>query len=374
MSDEGTVPFGSNEVRLSPREWLAAAAVIAVVLALAPILWERVERFEPGPDYRVPFRLGSDYWHYSRTCRAAAARGRTLVVGDSVVWGHYVAAEDTLSHHLNELAGKERFANLGVDGIHPAALAGLIEHYGGAITDRDVVLHCNLLWMSSKRHDLQSRKEFAFNHPKLVPQLLVRIPCYRESDAGRLAIVVGRHLPFRGWASHLEIAYFDSLGLASWTLEHPYDNPLRRVTLELPSPNEAPSPEPVAEPWTAKGMPRFDAAWVELETSFQWRSLRRAITTLRRRGNRVFVLLGPFNEHMLTEKSLAAYEARKSSIGEWLRENGVPHAIPSPLPSDLYADASHPLGEGYAEVARQLDRDEAFGRFIAQRPDEEKLR
>jgi hypothetical protein len=32
----------------------------------------------------------------------------------------------------------------------------------------------------------------------------------------------------------------------------------------------------------------------------------------------------------------------------------LPHAIPGPLPSELYADASHPLREGYAQLAREV--------------------
>ncbi len=141
-----------------------------------------------GPDYRVPYSLGNDYWNYARTCREVATGDRTLVVGDSVIWGHYVAGGETLSHYLNERIGAARFANLGLDGVHPAALCGLVEHYGTAIQRRQVVLNCNLLWLSSARHDLSTDKEFAFNHPALVPQFWPKIPCYRaplSEQAGR---------------------------------------------------------------------------------------------------------------------------------------------------------------------------------------------
>ena len=198
MSDKLDVPFAANEVRLSPREWIVTLALIAVSLYLIPIVWRRAERLEIGPDHRVPYSLGYDYWMYGRYCRAACAQGRTLVVGDSVVWGHYVAKDQTLSHHLNELARDGRFANLGVDGIHPAAMAGLLEYHGRAIAGGSVILHGNLLWMSSERHDLQSRKEFAFNHPSLVPQFFPRIPCYRESWWSRVGTVARRQLSFCG--------------------------------------------------------------------------------------------------------------------------------------------------------------------------------
>ena len=357
------VPFSSNEVRLSPGEWVIAGIVLVASLYFIPILWQQVEPLGAGVDYRIPYRLGEDYWTYSRYCRDACSQDKALVIGDSVVWGHYVGPNETLSHYLNELADEDRFANLGVDGIHPAALAGLIEHYGRAISGKDVILHCNFLWMSSKRHDLQVAKEFVFNHPQLVPQFFPQIPCYRESLSGRLGIVVGRNVPLFGWTKHLQIAYFENTDVPLWTLEHPYDNPAAAVTFELPAADEPPSPEPVAKPWSEKGIPRFNPSWVELATSFQWRSFQRTIEILRRRGNRVFVLVGPFNEHMLTEASLEVYKERQREAEAWFRSNGVPYAIPPALPTDDYADASHPLGEGYRMLASRLLENRSFADF-----------
>ena len=370
MSD---VPFGSNEVRLSPRGWLIALIAIAGVFYSTPARWERIEEFEPGPDYRVPFSLGYDYWFYSRYSRLACSRDQTLVLGDSVMWGHYVAAEETLSHYLNRLAGGDRFANLAVDGIHPAAMAGLVDYYGRSVAESDVILHCNLLWTSSKRHDLQIEKEFSFNHPRLVPQFLADIPCYTESASSKLGIVVERYFPFFTWARHLQIAYFAELDLPNadlptWTMRHPYENPAREISLELPSPNEPPSPAPVAEPWTEQHLSKFGPAWVELRTSFQWTSFKRTIRILRRRGNRVFVLVGPLNEHMLTEEGLQTYRQQKREVEAWLEENRIAHWIAPVLPSDEYADASHPLAGGYAMLAEQLFQSEPFVRFRSNHP------
>jgi hypothetical protein len=355
--------FGPGAVRLSGREWLVAAAIVAAVLAALPFAWKRIEPLPPGPDLRLPYRLGSDYGTYARLVEQAAARDATLVVGDSVVWGHYVAKDETLSGRLNALAGADRFANLGVDGIHPAALEGLVAYYGGAAAGRRVVLHCNLLWMSSERHDLRVAKEFAFNHPGLVPQFVPWIPCYREPVAGRLAIVIGRRLPFSGWANHLRVAYWDDLDLASWTLENPYKCPAEAVTLRLPSPDEPPSPAPDARPWTAKGIARFAPAWVDLDGSLQWAALRRTVEMLRARGSRVFVLVGPFNEPMLEPASLAAYKERTREVAAWLGGRGIPCRAPAALPSQFYADASHPLADGYRLLAEGLLADEEFRRF-----------
>ena len=82
------------------------------------------ETFRSDPDYRIPHDLSNDYWLYDRDTRAAARQNEILLIGDSVIWGEYVTRQETLAHYLNELAGKERYANLGLDGAHPLALAG----------------------------------------------------------------------------------------------------------------------------------------------------------------------------------------------------------------------------------------------------------
>ena len=358
-----SIPFAAHAVRLSPRQWLLAAALVAAAAAGIPRCWERLEPLPEPVNNRLPYRLGNDYWTFARYARQAADPSQTLLIGDSVVWGHYVGKDSTLSAHLNRLRGSGRYVNLGVDGIHPAAMAGLLRCYGRSLAGRRVILHCNLLWMSSPRHDLTDDKEFAFNHPSLVPQFWPAISCYKESLSGRLGHVVGRNVGFLGWAKHLQIAYFDSRDLTSWMLEHPYDNPLRRLTLALPSPDDPPSPPPSQESWEAQRIPKANFRWVELSESLQWRSFGEVLGLLQRRGNQVFVLVGPFNEHMLLERSLKAYAARKAFVRQWLAEAGIPHHVAEALPSETYADASHPLDRGYALLAGRLLADAAFQRF-----------
>jgi len=351
---------GASGLRLSLREWAVVAAILAVVIGSTPVLWQRLEPLDMGVDYRVPYRLSNDYWTYRRIARATCPDGKIPVIGDSVVWGHYVTPAQTLTHHLNTLSGHDRFANLGVDGIHPAAMAGLMAYHAGSIADTTVILHCNLLWISSARQDLQTRKEFSFNHPDLVPQFAPKIPCYRRTLSDRLGVVLQRRLPFGNWVGHVRIAYFEGSDLSSWTLDHPYENPLRRLTLRLPSPDEPLSPEPDTESWAEKGLTGFDARWVELDTSIQWASVKRTLDILQRRGNRVLVLLGPLNEHMLTQRSLTEYEQRKAGVEAWFRKRNVDCIVPPPLPSSLYADASHPLAEGYAVLAKRLLHHDTF--------------
>lgn len=342
----------SNSLQLSGRQWLALAGLAIAFVALSPSLWTWIEPFPAEADYRMPYALGNDYGFYDRFTREAASRCEAMLVGDSVVWGAYVTRTQTLSHALNALAGRERFANLGLDGAHPAALAGLIEHHASGLRGKTVVLACNLLWMSSPRHDLRESAEFDFNHPGLVPQFVPRIPCYRADAATRLGRVIDRNSRFTTWTYHLQQAYFGSMAIPEWTLEHPYDCPLQAAVQPLPLSDNKLRHAPVA--WTRQGMAAQDFPWVDPATSLQWQSFRRAIEILRRRDNRVIVLLCPFNEHMLTPASRERFVDVRAAVMASLDATGVPVMAPSTLPSDFYADASHPLDAGYRRLAGDM--------------------
>jgi hypothetical protein len=341
----------SNGIRLTGRQWLGLGVFAVLLMVLDPLLWKRAEPFNPDADYRMPHDLSNDYWLYERFAELAAERYDTLVLGDSVVWGEYVTGQQTLSHYLNEQAGRERCANLGLDGAHPLALYGLVRYYTGSFSGKSVLLQCNPLWLSSPRADLQDKKATEFNHPRLVPQFVPRIPAYQEEISPRIGVVVEQHLALAQWTTHLQQAYYDRSDIPAWTLEHPYDNPLAPLTRGLPLPDE--SLRHLPQPWYQSGITRQDYPWVDLETSLQWRAFRDVVELLRKRNNRVFVLVGPFNEHLLTPESLQRYRQVKATIAQWLQEAQVPHAVPSPLPSKYYGDASHPLAPGYALLARE---------------------
>lgn len=332
------------------------------VFSLGPGLWETVETFEPGPDYRLPYELATDYWLYGRYCEWACSKYEMLVVGDSVIWGHYVPKDETLSHHLNDIAGRNQFANLGVDGIHPIALEGLLRYYARDISGKSVVLHFNPLWITSRKHDLQAQKEFHFNHPKLAPQLPGVIPCYKASYAKRISAIMQRYVPVFAWTSHLHKAYFDNMDLPTWTLEHPYANPLKAVNFRILARDKRIDGKPAS--WNEKQMALQDFQWVNVESSLQWRAFRRSVKMLMRRDNRVFVLVGPFNEHMLKGDNIWLYRNIKCEIGAWLKQNNVPHLIAPALPSELYVDASHPLSRGYALLAKRLAENDSFKKTV----------
>jgi hypothetical protein len=355
--DKAGFPFSSNNIRLSWREWVIAAIICLALFRFGPSLWGRIEKFAPGVDYRLPYTLGNDYWLYSRYCRWACSKYDTVVVGDSVIWGHYVSRDNTLSHYLNQYAAQDCVANLGVDGFHPAALRGLLTYYGKGISGKKVIIQFNPLWMSSPKHDLQTEKEFHFNHPKLVPQFFPRIPCYKDSFSKRFSAVIERYVPFFSFTSHLRIVYFENMALSNWTLEHPYRNPLDAIKFELPASGNN-LQENVS--WTEKGIAQEDFQWVMPAQSLQWRFFRQTIDLLKSRKNTVFVVVGPFNEHMLKPDSYKTYQKIKSEIEIWLRHNNIAYCVPDVLPSELYRDASHPLGQGYAMLAKQLFENQSF--------------
>jgi hypothetical protein len=368
-----------NEVRLNARQWITALALVIMIVLLTPVVWKKIERFETGPDYRMPYELSKDYWLYERRLRQLRSSQQIVVVGDSVVWGEYVLSDGTLSHYLSQESGRpDQFVNAGVNGLFPLALEGLLDHYGGALRDRKILLHCNLLWMSSPKADLQTQKEEKFNHPRLVPQFQPRIPCYRADVAERLGIVVERNWSFLSWVGHLQNTYFDQKNILAWTLTddggdppsypNTYKNPLAQITWVVPAaPRNDPMRGPTSarhKPWSASGAATTRFEWVALDTSLQWGAFRRLTALLRERGNKVFVVIGPFNETMLVEENKTPFRSLRDGAADWFAKNGIPHLVPDTLPSDLYADASHPLTEGYARLARQLYQNEAFQRWL----------
>jgi hypothetical protein len=367
-----------NEVRLNARHWMVVFVLLAIIGLLTPALWKRLERFEPGPDYRIPYGLSKDYWLYGRRLQPIAPTN-VVVLGDSVVWGEYVRPDGTLSHFLNEQSGQPgKFVNAGVNGLFPLAFEGLIRDYGGPLRHRKVILHCNVLWMSSAKADLSTDKEERFNHANLVPQFVPRIPCYKADLNQRLGAVIERHFTFSEWATHLQIAYFGQKSIPNWTLvddgrdpphyPNAYKNPLAQITFTIPTepavdPERGPN-SPRHKPWSMKGEGSTRFEWVELDQSLQWAAFRRAVNLLQSRDNDVFVLVGPFNENMMAAENRPAFRRLRDGIADWLAKHNVAGLLPETLASALYADASHPLTEGYRLLAEHLYGDAPFRKWM----------
>jgi len=350
------VEFGKGTLRLTGRDWIIAAALFAAILVLIPAFADRRDDAAPPAGARVPYAQSEDYWIYRQLFRRATASNQIPVIGDSFVWGEYVPPGETFSSHLNEATGSTRFVNAGLNGAHPLALCGLVEHYAGSLRGGSVLLHCNLLWMSSPERDLRIDSEIPFNHPRLIPQLDPRIAAYQGPASQRLEVVVHRAVPYFGFANHLRSEFWNGQDLPHWTIEHPYANPVQ----SRPEDPRAEEPRSPAVPWTRRGIEPQDWEWIDLGGSLQWRAWRETAERLRARGNRVFVVVGPFNEHLLTAPSRERYRRMQSEVEAWLKSRDFSYSAPPVLPTDEYGDASHPLSAGYARLAEQLARDAAF--------------
>jgi hypothetical protein len=368
-----------NEVRLNGKKWLIALALIAVAFVAIPRLWKSVETFETGRDYRIPYALSKDYWLYERRLANERDPSKIFILGDSVVWGEYVLPDGTLSHFLNEQTGAtDRFINAGVNGLYPLAIEGLARDYA-PLRDRKVILHCNLLWMSSPKADLQENKAQQLNHSRLLPQFH-KIPSYKADANERLSASIERHVQFFSWVTHLQSAYFNDKSIPAWTLaddgadppQYPnaYKNPPRQITLRVPSaPADDPERGPASprhQPWFKTGATPTGFEWVAPEQSLQLAAFHRTIQKLRARGNNVLVVVGPFNEHIIAPESKPGFENLRSAVVAFLRSDNIPFAIPQALGSNLYADGSHPLTEGYKALARELLNDAGFSKWLAQ--------
>ena len=79
---------------------------------------------------------------------------------------------------------------------------------------------------------------------------------YKEAISPRIGVVVERNVPFLGWASHIQQAYFDRMDIPSWTLERPTANPLTNLRAGLPPSDNLLRHEPI--PWFQRRITRQD--------------------------------------------------------------------------------------------------------------------
>lgn len=351
MTTTGEGPAGERvALNLSLRDWLVTALLVTALLAVMPHIPFRGRAPKVEPDYRIPYALSTRYDLYRRYTALCAKQFPTILVGDSVVWGQCALRTQTLAHHLNELTKQPRFADAGLDGMHPIVLAELLEHHAPALARKDVVVQFDPLWMMIDSDPTPKSVQQAMeNRPGLVPRLA-------GDFSGRLKesleIAVGRWFrrsPLAGWAERLADTRMDFL---AWSLDHPYESPLKAISAALPPSEDSPTMR--LGPWSGLPESKLDATWPDLTRHPQWTSFEHILTLLERRGNRVLVLLGPMNEHMMSDAMRNGYQGFRASVEARLAERGVPCFAPPPLRSEHYNDICHPTGAGYEELARAL--------------------
>lgn len=91
----------------------------------------------------------------------------------------------------------------------------------------------------------------------------------------------------------------------------------------------------------------------------------RMVSLLEARGNDVIIVMGPFNEHIMTPENANVFRQLQVEAVEQL-DHGRTVVVPNSLRSELYGDASHPLTDGYRNLAQQLLDDADFLRWLNQ--------
>jgi hypothetical protein len=307
-------------------------------------------------NYRIPYSMGEDYFLYNRYSEEIAAEKTIPVIGDSVIWGHYTDKENTLSANLNRLNTQIKFSNMGLDGIHPAAMSGLIETYTAEFKNRKIIVGINLLWMSSPRHDLNGAVNSEINHKTLLPQFHPEIPSYRPSFEEKITAIISRFIPLFSWVDHVRLTRFAGKSFYIWTMENPHKNIIEYFSHKK---DESKVPDGMRP----DKMQEQNIEWITAERSLQWKFMTATLLALKKNGNEVAAVITPFNTYMMTEESRKKYFSILAEM-EWiLRENGITPVIPQALPKKYFADSSHPTADGYKLVAEDMMKNREFADF-----------
>ena len=363
-------PFGVNEMRLNARQWLAALAIFLACAVAMPRIWKRVERFDTGQRLPHPLRAeqrllalpaasGADLGSSER-----AGAGRLGGLGRIRAAGRHA---DAFSEPGERPAGplrqlrRQRRLPAGDGGADRALRRGAAQPQGHRPLQRAV----------DEQPEGRPERERGGDFQPLAAGAAVvhaRFPVTGPMPPTRLNVVAERSIGLLGWVNIWTASTIDQLSIPRWTLEedgsdpprcpNAWRNPLAQITLTVPG---EPARRPAARPRQPAAQAlerrrqRADALRLgQPGQSLQWQAFQRSIGLLRSRGNDVLVILGPFNESMVAEDQRPALHRMRDGIAAWLTSHQIPHIVPDALPSDLYADASHPLTEGYALLARRI--------------------
>jgi len=350
-------------LELSLREWLLVALLVTALLAVVPHVPFRGRAPVVERDYRIPYALSTRYDLYRRFTTLAAGQFPTLVIGDSVVWGQCAKRNDTLTHHLNELVKQPRFANAGLDGMQPVALLDLLEFHAPGVTGTRILLQFDPLWLMLEGPTSSQGRDELYNRPDLIPRLAAHFTGPFKEFASLSWSHLTRNSPLKDWGEQLADARIDFL---AWSLDHPYESPLKAISAALP-PSEDTHPQRLT-PWNAFPAQPMSTRWCDLRRDPQWAAFLRTLSLLQARGNDVLVVVGPMNEHMFDRLSLEAYQALKTEMARQIRARGIRCYVPELLRSEQFADICHPLGPGYAALARELLQKESAWLFGREEP------
>jgi len=239
--------------------------------------------------------------------------------------------------------------------MHPIALENLLEYHAPSVTRKSVILQFNPLWLMSQGEVSAQAGEPLRNRPNLVPRLASGIQSSRKllvEDAwSRVARV-------ELWNRPIERVLESQVDVLAWSISHPYENPSQVLTSPLPPSEDTFSPR--LEAWNSGTNPTtVDCFWSDPRHHGQWQAFERILDRLESRGNRVLIVVGPINEHMLTPAGRESYRLFLDAVRNLLVSRKAPFYVPPLLPPDRFADICHPLAPGYEDLARLLLKDQA---------------
>ena len=384
MKTNDTSPKIRSEEKVPPRVWLWIIVVVVLANILLPILWNNFEKRPSIENSRQPYHLSKDYWHYEKMLEDSISQSSKIpvtIIGDSVVWGEYVDRDSTLTAYLNERSNVQntyKFLNAGINGLYPVVLKELIENYYPHNKRLPVILHYNFLWISNPEADLQDPKERTLNHSNLLPQFFHDIPPYKAPFEKRLKITVSLHIPSNRLAKHIQISYVDNKSIPNWTMDMGptwppnYPNSSKNISGQFDFQNLSEHENDPSrgkhssrhKSWNRKGMQVQQDRWIDPTSSIQWPALLKLTKLLQEKNLSVFVIIGPLNKHMMDERSQNKCSHYEGLARIWLKEQGISHVVLPTLPSELYADSSHPLSGGYNKMAEILLLSDEFSKWL----------
>ncbi len=330
---------------------LTSAVILLLVFVLFPLCWRSWEKITLPDDFRLPYANRDNYYLYSRCAEKAVAASDCLLIGDSAIWGMYASNTETLSAQLNRMQKKVRFSNLAIDGLHPVAMKTLMENFGSSIRDRHVLIYFNPLWVNSAKYDLTGSEKFTVNHPELLPQF-GGIASYEAALDKKIKILLDRELLFFSQLRHIRNFFYNNSDFKSHLAKTEGINPFAAVSREIrPEEKEHHGSK---ENYLTRRIPIQHWQWVQLAGSRQWRALTGTAKLLESRGNKVTIMIGGINPGLLDEPTLAGLRQLRAEAAKLLQQEKISCITLPELDSALYADASHPLGTGYALLAEDL--------------------
>lgn len=351
----------SIAIPISPRGWIGVIVVTVVFLSCLPRFIRRYEQFEPTPHWRMPTRYAEDLDLTARRLAIARNRGEVIWLGDSVIWGEYARPSETLPASMEKHFPSIRFANLGLEGLHPLALHGLVELFP-PWHDRAVIVHFNPIWMTSPRRDLRVSDVGTINHVALLPQFRRTIPADARSWEERMATWLGREMSLWRWTSHMRMAYFEGRDPVRWMTEHPTQWPAFAEGSASLIPDDVPSSRLRRRVVSANAL---TYEWVAPGESLQFAAFVELLESLARHQVRCYCVVGRLDPARRTSDCLAREAELRDRLREVLERLRIPFHVVSNTAVEM-ADASHPTPAGYQAIAEELAHDPTLIEWVQQ--------